>query len=177
MPERPPDMTFAAPSERQTSRIVILDPSDRVLLFRAETAAGMWLWFPPGGGVEPGETYEASARRELWEETGMEQVRLGPALWRRNFLLTTPDPAFGEGPVRFLERYFLLRVPAPFEPRPMAIGRYEGYMREQDWFHWWSLEEIEASTGYERFVPPRLQELLRPVVTGRVPDEPLEIGE
>lgn len=29
-------------------------------------------WVPPGGQVEPGETPRAAARRELWEETGVD---------------------------------------------------------------------------------------------------------
>jgi ADP-ribose pyrophosphatase YjhB (NUDIX family) len=29
-------------------------------------------WRPPSGGIEPGEDFEAGARREMWEETGLE---------------------------------------------------------------------------------------------------------
>ncbi len=34
-------------------------------------------WRPPSGGLEPGEDFEVGARREAWEETGLEIV-----LWR-----------------------------------------------------------------------------------------------
>lgn len=34
-------------------------------------------WYPPGGGVEPGETPEAAAERETLEETGL-VVRIEP---------------------------------------------------------------------------------------------------
>lgn len=47
--------------------ILVLDESDRVLLLRH---ANRDLWVAPGGMIEPDETPEHAARREMQEETG-----------------------------------------------------------------------------------------------------------
>lgn len=44
---------------------------DRVLMIRRGKAPGIGLWAPVGGGIEPGETAEAAALREVDEETSV----------------------------------------------------------------------------------------------------------
>jgi 8-oxo-dGTP diphosphatase len=51
---------------------------NRVLLVRRGQAPSRGLYAFPGGRVEPGETLEAAARRELLEETGLEAGELSP---------------------------------------------------------------------------------------------------
>lgn len=51
---------------------------DSVLLVKRGQAPSRGLYAFPGGCVEPGETLEAAARRELFEETGLEAGDLSP---------------------------------------------------------------------------------------------------
>src|ERR1051326_478186 len=88
----------ATPALRLASRVVVIDETDRVLLFRAEgnfTLRGSRgetsLWFTPGGGREGDETPEETARRELWEETGLGELELSPCVWLRSIVLTWND--------------------------------------------------------------------------------------
>jgi 8-oxo-dGTP pyrophosphatase MutT (NUDIX family) len=52
------------------ARVMLID-GDKVLLIRHTYVPG---WQFPGGGVDPGETVEAAARREVVEETGYSVV-------------------------------------------------------------------------------------------------------
>ena len=70
---------------------VILDGTGRVLLVRRGREPDKGRWSVPGGKVEPGETLQAAAAREAWEETGF-LVDVGEELWS----LTIPA---GEGRV------------------------------------------------------------------------------
>jgi ADP-ribose pyrophosphatase YjhB (NUDIX family) len=51
--------------------VVLTDPQGRVLLGERIKAGEEPSWCLPGGAVEPGETFEAAAVRELEEETGI----------------------------------------------------------------------------------------------------------
>jgi 8-oxo-dGTP diphosphatase len=55
---------------------VIMLRRDAVLMVERSRAPLQGLWSFPGGRAEPGESAETTARRELYEETGLEVDRL-----------------------------------------------------------------------------------------------------
>ena len=67
---------------RPAARILLVDGTGRALLFRYTPPDRPSLWCTPGGAVDPGESYEAAARRELWEEVGLD-TDCGPQVARR----------------------------------------------------------------------------------------------
>jgi len=65
------------------SVILILtdEGGERILVSREfRMAAGQWMYNFPAGLIDPGETPEQSARRELWEETGLTLTRIDDVL-------------------------------------------------------------------------------------------------
>jgi 8-oxo-dGTP pyrophosphatase MutT (NUDIX family) len=66
------------------SGIVLVDSSGRILLQERDEHAPVdpHLWGFVGGHVEPGESYEEAAYRELAEETGITLNRGDLTLWR-----------------------------------------------------------------------------------------------
>ena len=64
---------------RPAVRVLCLDADGRILLMHwADPHDGSRLWELPGGGIDPGETPLAAARRELVEETGLDPDAIEP---------------------------------------------------------------------------------------------------
>ncbi|HEY9313620.1 NUDIX hydrolase [Williamsia sp.] len=138
---------------RQAARMILIDEIGRTLLFRGVdplNATGPTWWFTPGGGREGAETDEETARREVFEETGLLiEVMSGPVL-HREF-----DVVFAGEPIHQVEVYFVAFVPA-FEPRSVGWTELERHTILDH--RWWSAADLEAST--ELIYPTNLAELL-----------------
>jgi len=140
---------------RPSARLLVVDPQGRVLLFRFEfrhgPLAGRIFWATPGGAIEPGESFEDGARRELAEETGLTIDHPGPQIARREFAMHAPE---GD-PVMADERYFLVRV----DPFTLADGGWTDLEREVMTEHrWWTPAEISAAD--EKIYPVDLVAML-----------------
>ncbi|WP_167568797.1 NUDIX hydrolase [Brevibacillus migulae] len=154
---------------RNAARIVLLDQDDRLLLFKIEDPYNPELeefWVTPGGGVDPGESFEEAAKRELWEETGIRGVEIGPWIWTREVVFRWED-----GPVQAHERYFLVRVKEADEIdmsefTPLEQASYRSHK-------WWTLAELTHSQ--DTFIPFQLKEILTSLLAGNLPEQPLTI--
>ena len=170
MPRNDENGSKRKPDFRPAARVLLIDDSDRVLLMRVTTPdrPDIRLWITPGGGLDPDETREDAALRELYEETGLRDVNLGPCIWKRRHTWQWED--------RWIESdewFYLLRAPS-FEAVQTAPDEWEmQYVHEQ---RWWSLPELIANRKTETFVPRSLPELLEQILSGDVPKQPIKVG-
>ena len=156
-----------AQPERPTARVLLFDPDNRILLMKGRLPAARerpGVWFTVGGGVEPGETYAEAAKREIIEETGIEDFILGPVVWLREGVMLMPAPTL------FKEQYFVARC-AGGDPVRKAWTEVEHDLIDD--IRWWSLPEL--MTTADRVFPPGLVGRLPPLLAGRVPKDPERI--
>jgi 8-oxo-dGTP diphosphatase len=147
---------------RPTARALVIDADRRLLLFLIEgldivdpndppdTIRSPTFWITPGGGVEEGETFEDAARREVFEETGIE-AELGPCAYECDQLLVVNGRK-----ILFRERYFVVSVERP----EIAVeGNNELELALYREHRWWSVEELEQTD--ETVFPSGLAEIVR----------------
>ncbi|MGN6299533.1 MAG: NUDIX hydrolase [Angustibacter sp.] len=156
---------------RPTVRVLVVDAARRVLLMRSQAG----FWFPPGGGIEPGETAEQAARRELVEELGLHVASddgLGPCVWTRRHVLPSFD---------LRERWYLLRVGADGEAVELDHSGWTPLERSTlEEVRWWTLEELAAEQRdvlTPRALATLLPALLEQAGSGALEGaEPVEVG-
>jgi 8-oxo-dGTP pyrophosphatase MutT (NUDIX family) len=161
-----PEVADVAPVPRPTARVLLIDGRDRVLLFLMNSDDGQVFWCPPGGGVEPGETHEQAARRELIEETGWSDPVLGPHLGDRRHVV-----AWGGVTYDCRERWYLARVESLVVDRS---GWTQEEAVEMTAARWWTSDELART--HDRLVPADLAGVVQHLLADGPPSRPWRLG-
>jgi 8-oxo-dGTP pyrophosphatase MutT (NUDIX family) len=152
---------------RKAVRVAILDPDASIFLLRYKNEEVGVHWAMPGGGIHPGEILVQAARREVLEETGWDDVDLGPPLWTWEH-----DFTYAGRPIRQFE-VILLAKGARQEPRGDLPSGHAAD-RILSW-RWWSAAEL--SHCEDALWPPNLDELLKKLQREGPPRSPTRLPE
>ena len=155
--------------KRPAARVVLLDQESRVLMINSRDPADRskppW-WEIPGGGMDPGESSEDAARREIVEETGITEFELGPCIWTQEVQFTFAGMYFDS------EEWIHVAWCDGGEFNPTGLEFFEALAFQGA--KWWDPDELIASD--ELLLPPRMREFFAPIAAGILPATPIDIS-
>ncbi len=153
---------------RKSARALLINSENKILLFkfRFPQIHEKVLWVTPGGGVEEGGNFEQALKRELFEETGLIFNSIGPWVWTKEVVFNGKKGDFVS-----YERYYLIKSDnTDISVENMTLDD----VRTLNGYKWWSIDELLSSS--EEFFTPQIGNLLLEVITGNIPNRPININ-
>ena len=154
---------------RLAARVVLLDRDRNVFMINSVDPADPAkrpFWEIPGGGMDPGETSEQTAAREIVEETGITDFEMGPCIWTQQVQFTFAGMFFDSD-----ERIHVAWCDGgEFSPRHLEYFEALAFRGAR----WWEPDDLLASD--EVLLPPRMREFLAPIVDDILPETPIDIS-
>ncbi|HWF00267.1 MAG TPA: NUDIX domain-containing protein [Caulobacteraceae bacterium] len=148
---------------RRTARVLLLDPKNRILLLKGRLPSdpqAPGAWFTVGGGIEPGESVEAAARREIAEETGFDVAQISEPLWTGELQVADRK----QRPVLVHETFVLARCAGGEPSREGWVALEREFV---DDIRWWTLAQLR--TCPDEVWPHDLAERLAGLLAGSPP--------
>ena len=132
---------------------MVFDEDEQLLLVHwRDPVTGHEFVEPPGGVREGGETFEETVRREIAEETGLEDVEVGDLVAEIDHRFT-----FGGKDYDNHERYFVCRLTGDAR-KPPSLDPVED--RGIVGIRWIDVDDL-AERAPDQVEPPQLLEILR----------------
>lgn len=153
---------------RECVRALILTPAHRILLVHLVIPERRKeLWITPGGGIGAGESHHAALTRELYEETGRDDLTIGPHIWIRE------GTYLWRGQQRPEREYFYL-VRAEEFVADSSGNPVPGERELMAEFRWWPASELPSES--KLFAPARLGTLVVDLIRNGAPAQPIDTG-
>lgn len=156
-----------ATARKKTARVLLFDEEHRLLLMKIDPRDTVrdpskpWLkppfWVTLGGEMQEGEDVLSTAKRKIAEETGLENVAVGPAIWHGRQSLEINGEI-----VELDETFVVARTPQTSISRDGWTADERDVIAEM---RWWELGELEATS--EAVLPAMLPRSIRRIAEGR----------
>ena len=119
-------------------------------------------WHIAGGTLEKGESPKEALVREIWEETGLKDIEIGPQI---GYGVSTTD--YNKTIMQRQHRFFVVRTSEKtLKPGLLTEWEQKNFLQQA----WFSADKIPES-----LYPKALRPYLPDILFGKYPPEPLEI--